>query len=96
MYGLVQLLFDFHSTPILSYPYHSIHLSLFDYFAVENEEGNGCDLLLTKEFLENCVQYFSIPTRATDTGDQFPVKHINIMDPLKSNNNLGRSVNRGI
>ncbi|KAM7494729.1 hypothetical protein LguiB_029338 [Lonicera macranthoides] len=60
----------------------------------EKEESSECGLLLTKEFLENCVQYFSIPTTATANREQFPVKFMNIMDPLKSRNNLGRSVNR--
>jgi hypothetical protein len=26
---------------------------------------------------------------------EFPIKHLNIVDPLKSSNNLGRSVNEG-
>jgi hypothetical protein len=27
---------------------------------------------------------------------EFPIKHLNIVDPLKSSNNLGRSVNKGM
>ncbi|KAF7814743.1 chloroplast stem-loop binding protein of 41 kDa b, chloroplastic [Senna tora] len=39
---------------------------------------------------------FSAPARVSKTVAQdFPVKHLNILDPLRSNNNLGRSVSRG-
>lgn len=53
---------------------------------------NGVDgLLLGEEFLNNCVAMFSVgrDSRA------FPQKYLNIIDPLKENNNLGRSVHRG-
>ncbi|KAF7821214.1 chloroplast stem-loop binding protein of 41 kDa b, chloroplastic [Senna tora] len=39
---------------------------------------------------------FSAPARVSKTvAQEFPVKHLNILDPLRSNNNLGRSVSRG-
>ena len=54
------------------------------------------DLLLSKEFLQNCRDIYSVPVRACETAAQeFPVKHLNIVDPLRSSNNLGRSVSRG-
>ncbi|KAI6670227.1 hypothetical protein NL676_005112 [Syzygium grande] len=58
----------------------------------ENDSGT---LLLGKEFFRNCKAMFSGPTNALETRAQgFPVKHLNILDPLKDNNNLGRSVNK--
>lgn len=54
------------------------------------------DLLLGEEFMENCVEMFSVPYRGSDTNQKaFQTKHLNIIDPLKENNNLGRSVHRG-
>lgn len=54
------------------------------------------DLLLGEEFMENCVEMFSIPYRGSETNQKaFQTKHLNIIDPLKDNNNLGRSVHKG-
>ncbi|XP_073151243.1 uncharacterized protein [Henckelia pumila] len=54
------------------------------------------DLLLGEEFMENCVEMFSIPYRGSETNQKaFQTKHLNIIDPLKENNNLGRSVHIG-
>ncbi|KAI4305066.1 hypothetical protein L6164_028455 [Bauhinia variegata] len=59
-------------------------------------QGNGGnDLLLTEEFLRNCVELFSVPSKGPEQNlRSFTQKHLNIIDPLKDNNNLGRSVNR--
>ena len=65
-------------------------------FPLHVAETPDCDrdkLLLSREFLRNCMDILSVPT--SDTTVEFPIKHLNIMDPLKSNNNLGRSVSRG-
>ncbi|XP_015931802.1 uncharacterized protein LOC107458102 isoform X2 [Arachis duranensis] len=57
---------------------------------------NGGDTLLTEEFIKTCVESFSVPSRGPDLNFRaFPQKHLNIIDPLKENNNLGRSVNKG-
>ncbi|XP_019432322.1 PREDICTED: uncharacterized protein LOC109339354 [Lupinus angustifolius] len=57
---------------------------------------NGGNTLLTEEFIRSCVDSFSVPSRGVDSNLRaFPQKHLNIVDPLKENNNLGRSVNRG-
>ncbi|KAH7542815.1 hypothetical protein FEM48_Zijuj02G0115000 [Ziziphus jujuba var. spinosa] len=54
------------------------------------------DLLLSQEFLKNCLDMFSVPSSGLETNLRaFPLKHLNIIDPLKETNNLGRSVNRG-
>ncbi|KAE9615103.1 hypothetical protein Lal_00048370 [Lupinus albus] len=63
--------------------------------AVEVSE-NGGNIMLTEEFIRICVDSFSVPSRGVDSNMRaFPQKHLNIVDPLKENNNLGRSVNRG-
>lgn len=60
--------------------------------------GNDRDeLLLSQEFLKRCREIYSVPIKALETTvHEFPVKHLNIVDPLKENNNLGRSVSKGI
>lgn len=60
-------------------------------------QENGRDgLLLSEEFLQECLEKFSVPSRGMETNLRaFPQKHLNIVDALKENNNLGRSVNRG-
>lgn len=52
--------------------------------------------MLSDEFLENCMEMFSVSSRVLDGKPKaFQAKHLNIIDPLKENNNLGRSVHRG-
>jgi hypothetical protein len=64
--------------------------------SVEIPENGGDHLLLSEEFLKNCFEMFSVLPRGLETNSRaFPQKHLNIIDPLKENNNLGRSVNRG-
>ncbi|KAL5734461.1 hypothetical protein ACOSP7_032322 [Xanthoceras sorbifolium] len=60
---------------------------------LENDED---ELLLSQQFVRKCREIYSAPIKALETtGHEFPIKHINIMDPLKDNNNLGRSVSKG-
>ncbi|KAK9279936.1 hypothetical protein L1049_013620 [Liquidambar formosana] len=62
----------------------------------EVPKNDGDDLLLSEEFLKECMDIFSVPSRGLETNSRaFPQKHLNIIDPLKENNNLGRSVHRG-
>lgn len=66
-------------------------------FAAERPESSGGDLLLTDDFMRECVKKYSVPSRGNDTNYRtFMQKHLNIVDPLKENNNLGRSVSKGI
>lgn len=52
--------------------------------------------VLSEEFLRNCVDMFSVSPKSAESNLRaFPKKNLNIIDPLKENNNLGRSVNRG-
>ncbi|CAK9142709.1 unnamed protein product [Ilex paraguariensis] len=70
--------------------------SSLPYTVVELSEKGKDDLMLNEECLRNCIDMYSVPSRDLDTRSQsFPQKHLNIIDPLKENNNLGRSVHRG-
>ncbi|CAI9097167.1 OLC1v1033531C1 [Oldenlandia corymbosa var. corymbosa] len=62
----------------------------------EMPDNGESDLLLSNEFLRYCSDMFSVPSRGADSGlRSFQPKHLNIVDPLKENNNLGRSVSKG-
>ncbi|OMO63660.1 hypothetical protein CCACVL1_22365 [Corchorus capsularis] len=62
----------------------------------ESPEIDADELLLSQDFLRYCREIFSIPMQSTEIGTHvFPIKHFNIVDPLKENNNLGRSVSKG-
>lgn len=63
----------------------------------ETPENDGDELLLSQEFLRQCREIYSVPIKALETtGHEFAIKHLNIVDPLKDNNNLGRSVSKGL
>ncbi|KAL0390352.1 UNVERIFIED_CONTAM: hypothetical protein Scaly_0392300 [Sesamum calycinum] len=66
------------------------------YESLKMPESGRKDLLLSEEFLENCMEMFSVSSRGLEAQPKaFQTKHLNIIDPLKENNNLGRSVHRG-
>lgn len=66
------------------------------FIAAETVENDGDELLLSPEFLKKCREIYSVPITALETtGHEFAIKHLNIVDPLKDNNNLGRSVSKG-
>ncbi|XP_071719771.1 uncharacterized protein [Rutidosis leptorrhynchoides] len=59
-------------------------------------EPSGPDVLLGTEFRKNCMDMFIVPSKGVEPDPRgFTLKNLNIVDPLKENNNLGRSVNRG-
>ncbi|KAM6578431.1 hypothetical protein CsatB_030268 [Cannabis sativa] len=63
---------------------------------VEFPVNDNSALLLSKEFLINCRKLYKIPFDGLETDLVFfRMKHLDIIDPLKENNNLGRSVSRG-
>ncbi|WCJ20058.1 PAP/OAS1 substrate-binding domain superfamily [Euphorbia peplus] len=64
--------------------------------AAESQDNTTSGLLLPPEFLRSCREEFSVPVKAIENGGhEFPLKHLNILDPLKYDNNLGRSVSKG-
>lgn len=76
--------------------YGPVSLASLPEIVAETPDNDGGELLLDKEFLRKCVDMFSVPSRGPDTHSRsFPQKHFNIVDPLKENNNLGRSVSKG-
>ncbi|OWM81638.1 hypothetical protein CDL15_Pgr007676 [Punica granatum] len=72
-------------------------ISALPEIVVEPPKVSGGDLLFSNDFLKECVEEFSVPSKGFGTTNQrtFIRKHLNIVDPLKENNNLGRSVSRG-
>lgn len=53
-------------------------------------------LLLSKSFLDSCrYAYADFPGGQENQGQPFVSKHFNVIDPLRVNNNLGRSVSKG-
>ncbi|CAK8567784.1 unnamed protein product [Lathyrus sativus] len=61
---------------------------------VEKPESERGGLLLSKELLKNYRDMCSVPKACDTSPREFPIKCMNILDPLKSDNNLGRSVNK--
>ncbi|KAK4582217.1 hypothetical protein RGQ29_025400 [Quercus rubra] len=73
-----------------------VRLSSLPELVAETPENDGSELLLSNDFLKGCLEMFSFPARGYETNSRtFPPKHFNIVDPLKENNNLGRSVSKG-
>lgn len=69
--------------------------NLFVGFTVEISEKHA-EPLLSSDFLRECTEMFSIPSRALGVHARtFLAKNLNIVDPLKESNNLGRSVSKG-
>ncbi|CAN4101111.1 unnamed protein product [Withania somnifera] len=63
---------------------------------VEIPNYTSNELLLSEEFLRNSTEMFSVPSRGLETDTRpFQLKYVNIIDPLKECNNLGRSVSKG-
>ncbi|XP_020101422.1 uncharacterized protein LOC109719259 isoform X2 [Ananas comosus] len=73
-----------------------VALSSLPELVAEPPETQESDLLLTDEFLRNCVKKYSVSSEGYEINSRiFPQKHLNIVDPLKQSNNLGRSVSKG-
>ncbi|KAJ7961102.1 PAP/OAS1 substrate-binding domain superfamily [Quillaja saponaria] len=76
--------------------YGPVRVSSLPEIITETTENGGRDLLLSHDFLKRCTETFSVPSRGFETTSRaFHPKHLNIVDPLKENNNLGRSVSKG-
>ncbi|XP_008794020.2 uncharacterized protein LOC103710172 [Phoenix dactylifera] len=68
--------------------------SLPDMTAVPPREDGG-ELLLSKPFDALSVAYAVKPSGQENQSQPFISKHFNVIDPLRTNNNLGRSVSKG-
>ncbi|CAH9092990.1 unnamed protein product [Cuscuta epithymum] len=69
--------------------------SLPDVNAEPPRKDSG-ELLLTKGFLDACSTVYAVfPGSQENPGQPFASKHFNVIDPLRVNNNLGRSVSKG-
>lgn len=73
-----------------------VRISSLPESVVEMPENDGGDLLLSNDFIRYCLEMFSVPSKGGDLYSRTILqKHLNIIDPLKENNNLGRSVSKG-
>ncbi|XP_031091650.1 uncharacterized protein LOC115996529 [Ipomoea triloba] len=69
--------------------------SLPDVIVEPPRKDNG-ELLLKKLFLDACNSVYAVnPGVQENQGPPFVSKHFNVIDPLRVNNNLGRSVSKG-
>ncbi|XP_022770559.1 uncharacterized protein LOC111313938 [Durio zibethinus] len=59
----------------------------------EPPRQDGGELLLCKYFLDTCSSRYAVCQE--NQGQPFVCKHFNVIDPLRINNNLGRSVSKG-
>jgi hypothetical protein len=66
------------------------------FLAAEPPRIDGGELLLTKAFLDACSETYGIVPIGQDAkSNMFHMKFLNIIDPLRTANNLGRSVSKG-
>ncbi|KAM7265696.1 hypothetical protein ACFE04_003379 [Oxalis oulophora] len=76
--------------------YGPILISSLPEVVAEPLDNDGEFPLLSRDFLRNCVEKFAASPGGFDPNARaFPPKHLNIVDPLKDNNNLGRSISKG-
>ncbi|KAK4268868.1 hypothetical protein QN277_022098 [Acacia crassicarpa] len=62
----------------------------------EPPRKDGGDFLLSKLFLDACSSVYAVsPGGQESQGHTFVSKHFNVIDPVRVNNNLGRSVSKG-
>ncbi|KAL2489262.1 PAP/OAS1 substrate-binding domain superfamily [Forsythia ovata] len=66
------------------------------YFTAEPPQKDSGEFLLSKLFLDACSSVYAVfPGGHENNGQPFVSKHFNVIDPLRVNNNLGRSVSKG-
>ncbi|XP_044493681.1 uncharacterized protein LOC123217016 isoform X2 [Mangifera indica] len=61
----------------------------------EPPRKDGRVLVLSKLFLDACTRFGVYPVGQENPSQPFVSKHFNVIDPLRVNNNLGRSVSKG-
>lgn len=76
------------------------YLSVIIFFLIliaDPPRKDGGELLLSKTFLDACSSVYAVFPGGQENQEQpFISKHFNVIDPLRTNNNLGRSVSKGI
>ncbi|XP_047332795.1 uncharacterized protein LOC124936345 [Impatiens glandulifera] len=56
----------------------------------------GNDFLFQEDFFKDCADYFTFTSSSLDVNlKEFPRRFLNIVDPLKESNNIGRSISKG-
>ncbi|GMI74063.1 hypothetical protein like AT3G61690 [Hibiscus trionum] len=70
-----------------------VPIRLLPDITAEPPRRDGGDLLLSKHFLDTCSSRYAVSQE--NRGQPFVSKHLNVIDPLRLNNNLGRSVSKG-
>ncbi|CAK7324123.1 unnamed protein product [Dovyalis caffra] len=69
--------------------------ALPDMTALSPRKDDG-QILLSKLFLDVCSSVYAVfPSRQENQEQSFVSKYFNVIDPLRANNNLGRSVSKG-
>ncbi|KAK8326290.1 hypothetical protein V6Z12_A11G107400 [Gossypium hirsutum] len=70
-----------------------VPISSLPEITAELPRKDGGELLLSKYFLHTCSSRYAVCQE--NQGQPFVSKHFNVIDPLRINNNLGRSVSKG-
>lgn len=65
-------------------------------FTAEPPRKDVGELRAGERFLKACSRVYAVnPVAQEIQGQPFVSKHFNVIDPLRENNNLGRSVSKG-
>lgn len=73
-----------------------IPVSSLPEMTAERPRNDDGELLLSKLFLDVCNAFYAVfPAGQENQSQPFVSKYFNIVDPLRINNNLGRSVSKG-
>ncbi|XP_066339064.1 uncharacterized protein [Miscanthus floridulus] len=73
-----------------------VSLSSLPELVTDPPDTQDDDFLQREEFLKECTESFSVLPRNSETNPRvFSRRFLNIVDPLKQSNNLGRSVSKG-
>ncbi|WOL01704.1 hypothetical protein Cni_G10421 [Canna indica] len=73
-----------------------VPINLLPEMTAEPPRKDNGKLLFSKTFLDSCTAIYSVTPGGQENQIQpFVSKHFNVVDPLRTNNNLGRSVSKG-
>nr|KYP69866.1 Poly(A) RNA polymerase cid14 [Cajanus cajan] len=73
-----------------------VRISSLPNMRAEPPRKNCQELLLREQFLYGCESCYGVMPSSQELREKpFASKFLNIVDPLRSNNNLGRSINKG-